>query len=108
MELATTLHFTSAVRLLAREVRRLGLTVPGFRCPPKLVGVDRTLRRRGTGSAVVAVRLKGRPLPAVLADMIDGVLAANGLTGAAADSVRSQLWLAVDPIVSGQPGRQAA
>ena len=37
----------------------------------RLVGVDRTLRRRG-GGAVVSVRLRGRPWPAVLADMIEG------------------------------------
>jgi hypothetical protein len=54
-------------------------------------GVDRTLRRR-PGGAVVAVRLKGRPWPAVLGDMIEGVVAANRLGAPAATRLRTELW----------------
>jgi len=32
----------------------------------------------------------------VVADMIEGVVAANGLAGAKADRARAALWLAVD------------
>ena len=44
----------------------------------------------------MAVRLKGRPWSAVVADMIEGVVVANGLTGTKADRARAALWLAVD------------
>lgn len=44
----------------------------------------------------VAVALKGRPWSAVVADMIDGVVAANRLQGVKADRARAALWLAVD------------
>ncbi len=46
---------------------------------------------------MVSVRLRGRPWAAVVADMIEGIVVANGLTGAKADMARSALWLAVEP-----------
>jgi hypothetical protein len=42
------------------------------------------------------VLLWGRPWAAVLADMIEGVIAANRLQGVAADRSRRQLWAALD------------
>ena len=51
----------------------------------------RTLRRRPDGSFVVAVVLHGRPWDEVLADLVDGVIAANGLTGAPAWQCRHVL-----------------
>lgn len=93
---ATSLRFSAAARTLGLVARRQGLTVPGFRSPPRLAEVDRTLRRRADGGATVAVRLKGRPWVAVLADMIDGVVAANGLVGAEAAGIRTRLWAAVE------------
>ena len=91
---STTLQFAEAARVLAREARRRGLVGPSFRCPPRLVGVDRSLRRRGDGG-VVAVRLRGRPWVAVLADMIEGVVAVNRLEPPRADRLRSELWEAL-------------
>jgi hypothetical protein len=93
---ATSLRFAAAARTLGLVARREGLDVPGFRSPPRLTEVDRTLRRRGDGAAVVAIRLKGRPWVAVLADMIDGVVAANRLQGADAARARTRLWSAVE------------
>ncbi len=98
MELASTVDFAQAARVLARAARRLGLDAPGFRSPPRVVGADRTVRRRRDG-AVVAVRLAGRPRVAVLADMIEGVVAANRLVTPQADRVRTELWAAVVPQV---------
>jgi membrane protein implicated in regulation of membrane protease activity len=95
MQLATTLHFATAARVLGREARARGLAAPGFRSPPRLEGADRTLRRRVRGGAV-AVRVRGRPWAAVLADMIEGVVVLNGLVGADADTVRGALLQAVD------------
>ena len=90
----TTVHFTHAARLLAREARRLGLVAPGYRCPPRVVGVQRSIRRHPTG-AVVAVLVRGRPWAAVVADMIEGVVVANRLTPPVADRVRTELWAAI-------------
>ena len=74
-------RFAALVRAVSTEARRLGLTVPGFRSPPRLVGVDRSLRRREGGTPSVAVRLAGRTDDAVAADLVDGVLAANRVDG---------------------------
>jgi hypothetical protein len=41
---------------------------------------------------MVAVSLRGRPWPAVLADMVEGVIVTNNLTGAPADQCRAALW----------------
>lgn len=92
---ATSLQFAYAARTIADVARAHGLDPPTFRSPPSLSGVQRSLRRRG-GSATVSVRLRQRPWVAVLADMIDGVIAANRLSGAAADTVRTALWQAVE------------
>jgi hypothetical protein len=103
IEPATSLGFAAAARQLVAESRRLGLVAPGFRSPPRLPGVDRSLRRRRDGSASVSVRIRGRPMVAVLADMIEGVVATNRLRGPRADRTRSTLWEVV-----GQGERTAA
>ena len=77
-----------------RGARLCRVVAPTFTSPPKRPDVSRTIRRRSKGS-IVAVALQGRPWPAILADMIDGVIVANGLTGVRADQVRGALWLAV-------------
>ena len=97
MESAPTVEFAAAARTLTREARRRGLTGPSYRCPPLLVGVDRSIRRRPDG-AVVSIRLAGRPRGAVIADMIEGVVVANGLRPPAADRVRTELWAALDGV----------
>lgn len=97
---ATSLRFATAARTLGDVARAGGLDVPSFRSPPRLVGVDRTLKRSvrpdGTVDVVVSVRLRGRPWVSVLADMIDGVLVANELTGPTAGAARTALWAAVE------------
>jgi len=94
----TALDFAQAARLLGREARRRGLVAPSYRCPPRIVGVQRSLMRMPNG-AVVAVRIKGRPWLAVLSDMIEGVVVANRLAPPQADRVRTDLWqaLGVEP-----------
>lgn len=118
MESATTVDFAAAARTLAREARRRGLVTPSFRCPPRLVGVDRSIRRR-TDGAVIAVRVRDRPLAAVHADMIEGVVVVNRLGPPDADRLRADLWVALvrsvavvtgamDPVGRGRPSVQAA
>jgi len=92
---ATTLQFVAAARDLATAARLRDLVVPGFRSPPRIPDAHRTIRRRGSVPSV-AVQLRGRPWPAVLADMIEGVVVANDLTGLRADRVRAAMWLAVE------------
>lgn len=89
--MSSTADFAAAARTLTSEARRQGLVGPSFRCPPRLVGVDRTIRRRSDG-AIVSVRVRGRPWPAVLADMIEGVVVANGLNPPRSDRLRTELW----------------
>jgi hypothetical protein len=97
MTAASSLRFAAAARALADECRRRRLAVPGFRSPPRLQGVDRSVRRRADGSAMVAVCLRDRPWPAVLADMVEGVIVTNGLEGPTADRTRAALWRVVAP-----------
>lgn len=91
MDSSPTAQFALAARTLTQEARRRGLVTPSFRSPPRLRGVDRSLRRR-PGGAVVAVRLRERPWPVVLGDMIEGVVAANDLRPPAATRLRTELW----------------
>ena len=89
------LRFAETVRALGLEARRNRLKMPAFRSPPRLHGVDRSVRRRSDGGATIAVVVRGRPWAAVVADMVEGVVVANGLAGANADRARSKLWHAV-------------
>ena len=91
---ATTVQFAAAARALAAAARRFGLAAPTFRTPPRLIGLDRTVRRHAHGG-VVSVRLRGRPWVAVLADLIDGVVTVNRLDARRANRARADLWDAV-------------
>ncbi len=91
-----TVQFAAAARALATAARALDLRAPSFRSPPRVAGATRTLRRRG-GGAVVSVLVHERPWAAVLADLVEGVVVANGLTGRAAEQARTALWDAVAP-----------
>ena len=97
---ASSLRFAAAARSLGEVARAAGLVVPGFRSPPRIDGVDRTIKRQvdgaGVESVTVSVRIKGRPWVSVLADMIDGVLVANGLSGPTAGAARTVMWGAVE------------
>ncbi|CAN5562292.1 hypothetical protein BH24ACT5_BH24ACT5_23710 [soil metagenome] len=84
-------QFADAARSIGAAARRLGLVAPTFRTPPRLVGLDRTVRRHTNGAAV-SVRGRDRPWVAVLADMIEGVLAVNDLDALQSNRVRADLW----------------
>lgn len=106
---ASATAFAEAVRVVSGVSRRSRLIVPVFRSPPRRPGVDRTIRRRKSAPAVVSVRLGGRPLAAVRADVIDGVVAANGLGGERADRFRRDAWAALEgqAAVPHRPGTAA-
>lgn len=92
---ATSVDFAAAAHRLADACRRLDLVLPGFRSPPGDPGADRTLRRRADGAVIVAVRVRGRTPRAVTTDLVEGVVAANRLSGPAADEARRHLFAAV-------------
>ena len=89
---ATNADFAGTARRLAAAARARGLATPGFRTPPRQPGHDRTIRRYPDGSALVAVRVKGRRWDDVVDDLIDGVLRMNDLHGILAAEVRLALW----------------
>ena len=84
------LRFADAARRLGAAAHEAGLSVPAFRSPPRVPGAARTIRRYPAG-AVVSVRLRERPFAEVVADMVDGVLAANWVPPADAPRLRSRL-----------------
>jgi hypothetical protein len=93
MDTTTLAEFAQAARTLARAARQRDLEVPTFRSPPA-IPVDRSIRRTPR-STVVAVRVKGRPFAAVAADLIEGIIVANRLSGPDALRVRGALWAAL-------------
>ncbi len=86
------LRFAESVRLIAASAKEHSLTVPVFRSPPRVADVDRTVMREGSRSPVVSIRLVGRPVPAVQADIIDSVLHVNEPSRATAELFRRTAW----------------
>ena len=91
MASCSALVFGEMSRVVSSAARRHGLAVPSFRSPPRLPGATRTVRRYSNGQWLVSVRCRGRPVAEVAADMVDGVVMANGLTGTAAEGWRIAL-----------------
>jgi hypothetical protein len=93
------LRFADVARRLGAAAHEAGLSVPAFRSPPRVPGAARTIRRYPAGS-VVSVRLRGRPFAEVVADMVEGVLAANRVATPDAPRLRARLTAALDAPVS--------
>ncbi len=74
----------------------MGLRVPSFQSPPRSDQLDRSIQRSGNGDCVVAVRVRGRPFAAVVADAIEGIVVCNRLSAAAAAAVRGELWREIE------------
>ncbi len=91
--------FVAVARALSGVAAAHGLLVPSFRCPPRTPGVDRAITRWPSG-ARVSVRRAGVPTPAAVEAMVEGVVVANSLGGAAATALRPRLrsaaWGALD------------
>ena len=94
VEPAPAVRFAELARRITSAARAAGLVVPAFRSPPRHATAVRTIRRL-PGGPVVSIRIRSRPPGQVAADMVEGVVAANRLTGAAAARVRSQLHAAL-------------
>lgn len=91
-------RFAEAGRRLASAATALGVKAPSFRTPPRVAGLDRTIRRGPGGAVLVSVRSRDRAWPAVLADMIEGVVHANDLAPREAARLREELWNATETI----------
>ena len=87
---APALRFADAAKRLGAATRAADLVVPAFRCPPRVAGVVRTIRRY-PGGAVVSVLIRDRPWDEVASDMVEGVVVVNHLEGEAALRVRTTL-----------------
>ena len=99
--------FVLTARALAAAARELDLCVPSFQSPPRSEGLDRSVNRvAGSGDCVVAIRVRGRPFLAVVADAIEGVVVCNDLTATDAGEVRNELWRAVARVGREPQGRQ--
>lgn len=84
--------FAGTARWLAAAARARGLQAPGFRTPPRQTACNRTIRRYPDGTALVAVRVKGRLWDDVVDDLIAGILTVNDLHGVVAAEIRYGLW----------------
>ena len=91
----TTVEFAAAARNLARTARHIGMEAPSYRSPPRDITLTRTIRHFEGQRSIVAVRIRARSRNEVLADMIDGLIAANGYRGNNADRQRSRLIAAI-------------
>lgn len=96
----TSIRFAQIARQLNNVAKEYGLRTPAFRSPPRTPGLRRSIKRRPDGSATVSVSLRGRPAVAVVADMIDGVIAANEPGSTRSAEVMDRLWLAATPFLS--------
>ena len=88
----SALDFAAVARCLSVATQRSGLEPPLFRSPPECAGSMRSLRRNNDASVTVSVAVRGRFRLAVVADMIDGVVAANSLLAGDASALRDELW----------------
>lgn len=84
-------EFARIVRDLNRAAAAEGMRAPSFASPPRLPSAQRTIRWLTRDRALVAVRRSGRGADAVVSDMIDGVLAANHLSGSEAQEAARKL-----------------
>lgn len=94
-------RFVLTVRALAAAARSLDLNVPSFQSPPRSDQLDRSIQRRPPDDCVVAVRVRGRPFGAVVADAIEGIVVCNEVSAAVAGEVRDELWRAAEQVGAG-------
>lgn len=93
----SSIDFADLARSISAAARALKLVAPSFRTPPTHPTAARTIRSNMHGHVTVHVRIAGRSMDDVAADMIDGVIAANRLQGMRA--TRARLDLAAASVV---------
>jgi hypothetical protein len=83
--------FADLVRRLNRAAEAAGMVAPSFVSPPRKASATRTIRWLTAERPLVAVRRTDRAADAVVVDMIDGVIAANRLSGSEAEDAARKL-----------------
>ena len=66
-------YFVNAANLLIAVAGRFGLIAPGFRTPPRIVGVQRTVRRRPGGGMSEPEQILSHVIPIVRGQIVAGV-----------------------------------
>ena len=89
---ANAMSFAAVGRVLTDQALAQGVTAPSFRSPPRIPGVRRSVTRNRDDSITVSVIVSQRPLSAVIADMIDGVVLTSGLRADEARALYDTLW----------------
>ena len=84
-------EFADVVKQLERAAKAAGMRMPAFASPPRTASAKRTIRWLADDRALVAVRRADRGADAVVTDMIEGVVAANGLSGSEAKDAARKL-----------------
>jgi hypothetical protein len=84
-------EFAHVVRQLMVAANSVGMKAPAFKSPPRLPDALRTIRWLNAEKAIVAVRRANRTSDAVVADMIEGVVRANRLSGSEAQDAARKL-----------------
>lgn len=102
----SSLQFADAAKRLGQAARSAGYEVPSFRSPPRRPGCTRSITRRANATTV-SVALHGRPLAAVVADMIDGIIVTNELGDPDAGQLRDLLWAAASSMAFVKPDAEA-
>lgn len=90
-------EFADMVKRLNRAATAAGMAAPSFTSPPKAPSATRTIRWLAPDRALVAVRRGDRAADAVVHDMIDGVIAANRLSGSEAQDAARKLAECLKP-----------
>ena len=85
------------VKRLNRAAKAAGMKMPSFVSPPRAPSATRTIRWLAPDRALVAVRRGTRTADAVVGDMIDGVIAANRLSGSDAEDAARKLAACLNP-----------
>jgi hypothetical protein len=76
----TFAEFSNLVADVAAWARSKQFRVPGIQSPPRVPGADRVLRRFQGEVRTIAVTVRGRRRSDVIADVVQGILVANGVS----------------------------
>jgi len=86
-----SLKFVKVVRTLERIADQRGFTAPAFRCPPPSAKFQRSIKKLDDNKVTISIVIRERPWLAVLADIVEGFVIVNKLSGREPE-LRNLLW----------------
>jgi hypothetical protein len=92
----TSIEFSNFALEISQACRGLGIKVPMYRTAPPGTSTRRRIRRFEDGSSLITIATHGRHNAEVLADMVEGAIAANP-TDARASELRSTVTINFQP-----------